>query len=61
MKSLVTGSNKQLENELKPLLEEAFQSMNLFTDIEDLDLTDAKRVEVFFLNNEISHVVNCAT
>ncbi|MBD5225196.1 MAG: dTDP-4-dehydrorhamnose reductase [Bacteroidales bacterium] len=60
MKILVTGSNGQLGNELKPLLEDAFPSMTLFTDIDELDLTDAKAVEVFFRNHEISHVINCA-
>lgn len=60
MKILVTGSNGQLGNELRPLLETAFPGMVLFTDIEELDLTDSKAVEVFVLNNDITHIINCA-
>lgn len=34
--------------------------MSVYTDIAELDLTDAKAVEAFVINNEITHIVNCA-
>ena len=32
----------------------------MYTDIKDLDLTDSEAVKKFIIDNEISHVVNCA-
>jgi len=60
MKILVTGAAGQLGNELRPILEREFPGCSVFTDIQDLDLTDAKAVEAFIINNEITHIVNCA-
>ena len=60
MKILVTGSNGQLGHELRPLLDKEFPGAAIFTDVEELDITDAKAVEAFVLDNEITHIVNCA-
>lgn len=60
MKILVTGANGQLGYELRPLLDASFPGAAVYTDIEELDLTDPKAVEAFVLNNEITHIVNCA-
>ena len=60
MKILITGANGQLGRELRPLLETDFPGMSVYTDIAELDLTDAKAVEAFVINNEITHIVNCA-
>lgn len=60
MKILVTGANGQLGHEMRNVLESEFPDNTLYTDIDSLDLTDAKAVEVFVLNNEVTHIVNCA-
>lgn len=60
MKILVTGANGQLGMELRTELEKSFPSCAVFTDHETLDITDAKAVEAFVTNNDITHIVNCA-
>ncbi len=60
MKILVTGANGQLGRELRNVLEAEIPGKTIYTDIEELDLTDANAVKLFFQRNEISHVVNCA-
>lgn len=60
MKILVTGANGQLGHELHNVLEAKFPGNTLYTDIQDLDLTDAKAVENYVTDNDISHIVNCA-
>ena len=60
MNILVTGANGQLGRELKPFLEKDFPGMTLFTDVDTLDLTDAKAVEAFVSRNDITHIINCA-
>lgn len=60
MKILVTGCNGQLGRELRNVLESEMPGCAIYTDIEELDLTDAKAVEKFVLDNDITHIVNCA-
>ncbi|MDE7025823.1 MAG: dTDP-4-dehydrorhamnose reductase [Paramuribaculum sp.] len=60
MKILVTGSAGQLGNELRNVLEYKLPGLTLYTDIDNLDLTDSGAVKKFIVDNEISHVVNCA-
>ena len=60
MKILITGANGHLGNELRELLEEKIPGQTIYTDREELDLTDAKAVETFVVNNDITHIVNCA-
>ena len=60
MKILVTGANGQLGTEMYNVLEEKNPGITLYTDIDQLDLTDKKAVEHFVVKNEITHIVNCA-
>lgn len=60
MRILVTGANGQLGNELRLILTNAAAESIFFTDIAELDLTNAKAVKRYVSDNRISHVVNCA-
>lgn len=60
MKILITGANGQLGHEMKNVLEENMPGITLYTDIAELDLTDAKAVEKYVIDNDITHIVNCA-
>lgn len=60
MRILVTGAAGQLGNELHNVLEQNKPGITLYTDIHDLDLTDAAAVRKYIVDNEISHIVNCA-
>ncbi len=60
MKILVTGCKGQLGNELKNVLEEKMPGCTLYTDVDELDLTDKKAVEKYVLDNDVTHIVNCA-
>ena len=56
---LVTGSNGQLGQEIKQL---SYDNENqfIFTDINELDITNEKEIELFFAQNKINIIVNCA-
>lgn len=60
MRILVTGAAGQLGNELHNVLEQNKPGITLYTDIHDLDLTDAAAMRKYIVDNEISHIVNCA-
>ncbi len=63
MKSiLITGINGQLGHELKGLsYTHTYKQYNyLYTDIENLDITDQDKVEQFFNNNQVDCIINCA-
>jgi dTDP-4-dehydrorhamnose reductase len=57
---LVTGSNGQLGNELKFLSSSYPQDLFVFTDKEELDITNINSLEDFFKKNKINIVINCA-
>lgn len=58
---LVTGSNGQLGNELRLVVEEKDKVNNyFFTDVEELDITNKSEVLQFLHANNINVVVNCA-
>lgn len=60
MKILVTGANGQLGLEMRRVLENSLPGITTYTDIDTLDLTDAKAVESLIKENEFTHIVNCA-
>lgn len=60
MKILVTGANGQLGKEMHAILEKECPGQTLYTDVDTLDISDAKSVEQFFDQNELTHVINCA-
>jgi len=58
---LVTGSNGQLGNEFRLVVEEKDNINNYFyTDVADLDITNKNDVSNFLATNDINIVVNCA-
>lgn len=60
MKILVTGSNGQLGRELRRALESTMPGVTTFTDVEELDICDAKAVADFIAAGEFTHIINCA-
>lgn len=58
---LVTGSNGQLGNEFRLVVDEKDKINNyFFTDVADLDITNKNDVSNFLVTNSIDIVVNCA-
>lgn len=61
MKILVTGSNGQLGIELRRVFETSHPGVEVvYTDVDELDITDRKAVEGLLRRGDFSHVVNCA-
>ncbi|MCM1483191.1 MAG: dTDP-4-dehydrorhamnose reductase [Muribaculaceae bacterium] len=60
MKILVTGAAGQLGRELHDALEEGLPGVSIYTDIQELDLTDAKAVSDMIEQGDFTHIVNCA-
>ena len=60
MNILVTGSNGQLGSELKAISGWYSDHSFLFTDVDELDITNSRRLLEFFKENEIDAVINCA-
>jgi len=56
---LVTGGNGQVGSEIKALASE-YSLDFVFTDVEELDITDREKTQKFFDDNAISFVINCA-
>ncbi len=60
MHILVTGSNGQLGSELRVLSSDFPQHQFIFTDVNELDITDTKAVNAFFNENKVDCLINCA-
>ncbi|WP_455499059.1 dTDP-4-dehydrorhamnose reductase [Coprobacter sp.] len=59
-KVLITGANGQLGNEMRCLAEKDKKNTFLFTDVQDLDITDSESVMKFVTDHNIDIIVNCA-
>lgn len=59
-KILITGANGQLGNEMRCLAEVNKKNVFLFTDVQDLDITDSGAVMKYVADNNIDIIVNCA-
>lgn len=59
MNILVTGANGQLGNEMRIVSQESSDSY-IFTDVDELDITNRDAVMDFVRDNNIKVVVNCA-
>lgn len=57
---LVTGSKGQLGSEIRAIASQYPTYNFLFTDVDELDLSDFKAVEDFFEKNNIISCINCA-
>ena len=60
MKILVTGSNGQLGNEIRGIAKNYPDFQFIYTDIEQLDITDPLKVEAFCAIKKPSVIINCA-
>ena len=59
MNVLVTGSNGQLGRSIRKAAENTPDNY-IYTDVEELDITDSGAVKDFLTSNEIDVIVNCA-
>ena len=60
MNILITGSNGQLGNEMRVLSSQYPRHQYFFTDVAELDITDAQAVRNFVSQQAIDLIVNCA-
>lgn len=60
MKILITGSKGQLGLSIHDRAQNYPEHHFIFTDIEELDITNEKDLDLFFLNNKIDFLINCA-
>ena len=60
MRILVTGSKGQLGNEIRVLAEDYPDFDFIYTDVDELDITDQLKVESFFVANKPQVIINCA-
>jgi dTDP-4-dehydrorhamnose reductase len=60
MNILVTGSNGQLGSEIKDLAASYASFSFFFMDLPELDICDSAQLEVYFTENKINIVINCA-
>ncbi|MEI7525358.1 MAG: dTDP-4-dehydrorhamnose reductase [Mariniphaga sp.] len=60
MRILITGSNGQLGNEIRVLAEDYPDYEFIYTDIDELDISNPLKVDAFFTANKPLAVINCA-
>lgn len=59
MNILVTGANGQLGNEMRIVAKNSADNY-IFTDVAELDITNAEAVEKMIMDNDVKIIVNCA-
>ena len=60
IKILVTGGNGQLASCIKDL-EKSYNSLKfIYTDYQELDITDLEAIDLYFKNNPVNYCINCA-
>lgn len=59
MNILVTGANGQLGNEIR-IVSKNSKDNYIFTDVQELDITDLEAIRAFVTNNRIKTILNCA-
>ena len=59
MNILVTGANGQLGNEMRIVAKNSADNY-IFTDVAELDITNAAAVEKMVMDNDVKVIVNCA-
>ncbi len=59
MNILVTGANGQLGNEMRIVAKNSTDNY-IFTDVAELDITNAEAVEKMVMDNDVKVIVNCA-
>lgn len=60
MNILITGASGQLGSEIRNIVKKSSNNNYIFTDIQQLDITNKEAVLRFFVDNQINIVVNCA-
>jgi len=61
MNILITGGNGQLGSEIKSLSTFFNEDNFIFTDVAQLDITNASMIDDFVVQNKINVLINCAT
>ena len=57
---LVTGGNGQLAKCIKDVIRKDGKTQFIFTDLDDLDITNQLEVQTYFDKNKIDYCINCA-
>ncbi len=59
-KIVITGANGQLGRELQKIASDYTNFSFIYTDVNELDITDKISVKSFFSNKDIDFIINCA-
>lgn len=57
---LITGANGQLGREMRKVIEDEIMVEPIYTDVDELDITDAQAIDNLLSSNKVDYIVNCA-
>ena len=57
---LITGANGQLGREMRRVLDGDINFYPIYTDVDELDITNASAIEACLASNSVDYIVNCA-